>query len=162
MRTISSRLLLPGGVLAALLLLTLAAAPVAAQGDCSLTVTPRSGPPGTQFVFTGTGFTSTSMTLTRQGEPPRTLDLTADTDPFTVKLIGGEGDAGKWHAVAEGCSKGTTFRVTLPPTATSLNAGSGSTEDRSPVIAAFGLLAMLFLGVTTFLLPRVARSIRAR
>jgi hypothetical protein len=161
MRTILGRLLLPGGVLAAMLLL-LVAVPAAAQGNCSLTVTPRNGPPGTQFKFTGTGFTSTSMTLTRQGEEPRTLPLTnADTDPFTVKLIGGDGDVGRWHAVAEGCRNGATFRVTLPPTATQ-GVPSGTTEDRTPAVAAFGLLAVLFVGASTMLLPRVARSLRSR
>lgn len=155
------RLLLPGGVLAVMLLL-LVAVPVAAQNDCSLTVTPKNGPPGTEFKFTGTGFTSTSMTLTRQGDEPRTLEL-ADgaTDPFTVKLIGGEGDVGRWRAVAEGCSHGATFRVTLPPTATQ-DVPSGTSEDRTPAVAAFGLLAMLFVGASAMLLPRVARSLRSR
>lgn len=162
MSTTLRRLLVSGGVLVAALLL-LVAIPAAAQSGCSLTVSPRSGPPGTQFVFTGKGFTSDSMTLTRKGETPRTLPLTeGDKDPFTVKLIGGDGDVGAWRAVAAGCKDPATFRVNLPSTATIADAQRTVPPDRTPALLAFALLSVVFLGASAFLLPRVAGTLRAR
>ncbi len=36
--------------------------------DCTLTATPRTGAPGTEFVFKGTGFVPTTLSLTRGNE----------------------------------------------------------------------------------------------
>ena len=42
-----------------------------AAADCSLTVSPKTGAPGTEFVFRGKGFTPTTLTLTRGDEAPQ-------------------------------------------------------------------------------------------
>ena len=51
------------GVLALLALLALLAGWVSAQAAPAITVSPASGPPGTSFVVTGTGFTPGSTVL---------------------------------------------------------------------------------------------------
>jgi hypothetical protein len=151
----------------AVLALIVVFAPVAAADDCKLTVKPQHGPPGTQFVFTGRGFTPTVLRLKQDGRPAKSLDLSlGDQDPFTIKLLAGEKDTGRWRATAtdtsspDGCSASTTFRVTLPSTAT-VAAGIADT-DRTPVIAALGLLALVFVVASATLLPRIARAAGSR
>jgi hypothetical protein len=148
-----------------LLLLTLAAtSPVAAQSgdDCVLSVKPKNGGPGTEFVFTGSGYAPTRIVLKREGGPSKTVEVTpGQADDFTIRLIAGKGDAGTWRATAiepDGCRASVAFSVGLPPTST-----PGTTEDgRTPALAGLAALGLLFVLSSIVVLPRVTRSARSR
>ena len=132
---------------------------------CSLTVEPRTGPPGTQFVFTGAGFGMTRLTLTRDRETPRTVAVAAAGDPSTVRLIAGGGDIGRWRASGEGCGSATSFRVTEAAAAMPLSPQANGSDDPVAPVAflLLGLLlVVLLVGSGALLLPRLARSLGSR
>ena len=133
-----------------------------AAADCSLTAAPKSGAPGTEFVFKGKGFTPTTLTLTRGDEDPQTVDVSGPTgSSFTFNLVAGDPDVGKWRAVAAGCDDAATIRVTLPPTATEASTTTTPPPDDTAQLAGLTLLGVLFLGATALLLPRLTRAARA-
>lgn len=149
-----------------LLLLTLAAsAPALAQSgsDCTLSVNPKRGGPGTEFVFSGAGYSPTRIVLKRDGGPSKTVEITPDgTDEFTVRLVAGQNDTGAWRATAiepDGCRASVSFRVGLPPTAT-----IGGVDDgmRGAALAGFAALGALFVAASVVVLPRVTRNARSR
>jgi hypothetical protein len=135
-----------------LLVLAAAASAASARDDCSLTVTPRSGEPGTQFAIRGEGFYTNRIRLSRAGGTPRTMPVTSERDSFVVRLVADEPDAGRWRVSAKGCRETASLSVTLPPTAT-VAAEPARAEDRTPAIAAFAALGGLFL-VSSILLVR--------
>lgn len=148
-----------------LLLLALAtAAPALAQGsrDCALKVTPRNGGPGTEFAFSGSGYSPSKIVLRRKGGPTKTVQIpSSGDDSFTVRLVAGQGDTGSWKATAidaEVCSATTSFSVGLPPTAT---ADPGA-DTRGLALAAFAGLGALFVASSIVVLPRMTRSARNR
>lgn len=155
-----ARLLLT--ILATLGLALLLPAQVVGAQDCSLTASPKSGVPGTEFVFKGQGFPPSTITLTRDGEAPVTVDVSdTSADSFRFSLVAEDSDVGKWHAVAEGCDASVSIRVTLPPTATAPTpppADQGDTMQLAGLI----LLGVLFLSATALLLPRLTRATRGR
>jgi|GEM_PF-3441556 len=132
-----------------------------AAADCSLTVTPKTGVPGTEFVFKGKGFTPSTLSLTRGNEAPQVVDVSGPDSTFTFKLVAGDPDVGKWRAVADGCAVVASIRVTLPPTATETTA-SAPAQDEQAQLAGLVLVGVLFLGATALLLPRLTRAARAR
>jgi hypothetical protein len=153
---------LGGAVLALGMLLLTAMAPAAQAGSaaCTLSVTPESGPPGTEFVFSGSGYTPTTLTLRQDGKPPRVVPLDLGTaDPFSIPLLATQSDVGKWKVVAStdnpACSGIAEIKVTLPSTAT-IDAPDPALPNQDPAIAAFAGLAVLFL-VSTQLLYRRSR-----
>jgi hypothetical protein len=156
------RQVLAGGGLAALLLWSLAGVSFAGSANtCDLTVKPAAGPPGTEFVFRGSGYSPTELQLTRQGSPTRVVPLSLDgADPFHFSVVAGDGDVGKWKAVAmdaaAGCDGMAVIRVTLPGTFTIDDALA---VDRTPVLAAFAGLAGVFVLTTGFLVRRGRRQI---
>jgi hypothetical protein len=128
-------------------------------GTCELNVKPAAGPPGTEFVFSGSGYSPTELRLTRAGADPRVVPLNlAGVDPWSVSIVAGDGDVGKWKAMAvdaaAGCEGVATIRVTLPGTST-LDDG----VDRTPVVAAFAGLAGVFVVSAAFLMRRSRRPI---
>ncbi len=130
---------------------------------CSLTATPRTGAPGTEFVFKGNGFTPTTLTLTRGSEPPQVIDVSGGSSTsFTFSLVASDPDVGKWHADAAGCRRTTAIRVTLPPTTTSSADATATATDDTTELAGVTLLGVLFLTATALLLPRLTRAARAR
>ena len=139
------------GLLLVLFLAGIASA-ATSRGDCSLTVHPRSGEPGTQFAIRGEGFNTDQVTLNRAGSEARTIPVSADRDSFVVRLVAEEPDAGRWKVSARGCRETTSLRVTLPPTATKETEPSIS-NDRTPALVAFAALGGLFL-VSSFVLFR--------
>jgi hypothetical protein len=148
-----------------LLLLTLAAAsPVAAQGgdDCVLSVKPRNGGPGTEFVFTGSGYSPTRIVLKREGGTSRTVDVTPGAeDAFTIRLIAGKDDTGSWKATAiepDVCRASVVFSVGLPPTSTP----GAAADDPAPALAGLAALGLVFVLSSFVILPRVTRSARSR
>ncbi len=133
-----------------------------AAADCSLTVSPKTGDPGTEFVFKGQGFTPTTLTLTRGSETPQVVDVSGPSgSSFKFSLVAGDPDVGKWHAVAAGCDAVASIRVTLPPTATDAAATTTPPADDTTQLAGLVLLGVLFLGATALLLPRLTRAARA-
>lgn len=151
--------------LSLLLLAFASVSPVAAQDadDCVLKVQPRSGAPGTEFVFTGSGYTPARIVLKREGAPSKTVQVTAgDEDSFTIRLIAGPNDGGTWKATAiepDGCRAVVSFTVGLPPTSTMDAADDGT---RSAALAGFAALGALFILSSVVVLPRVTRSARSR
>ena len=139
MRTTFKHRLLAGAALAGALFITLIA-PTAAQGACSLTVQPKDGAPGTSFVFTGTGFTGTTVSLTKAGTDPIIVTVTDKADPFHVSLLASVGDVGHWRAVAAGCADPATFQVSMPPTTTAAGASVTTTPERAGSHPAAGRL----------------------
>ncbi len=130
--------------------------------DCSLTVSPRSGAPGTKFVFTGEGFQPTTLTLTRGDETPRVIAIDdTEATSFQTSLIADDSEVGRWSAVAAGCDDATSMRVTLPPTATASSVPPTRSEDTTQ-LAGLILLGVLFLSVIAVLLPRLTRAARSR
>lgn len=146
-----------------LLLAAVSPAVQAASADCTLSVTPASGPPGTEFTFTGSGYTPTMLTLTQAGKAPRVVPLNlGGADPFSIPLVAKQTDVGKWKVVASipdtECAGSAVIRVTLPPTDT-LNTPEAILVNEAPAIAAFAGLAVLFL-TSTLLLLRGSRARR--
>ena len=146
-----------------LLLAAMSPAAQAASAACTLSETPASGPPGTEFTFTGSGYTPTTLTLTQAGKPPRVVPLNlGNADPFSIPLVAKQTDVGKWKVVASipdtECAGSAIIRVTLPPTDT-LGAPEPTLVNDVPVIAAFVGLAVLFL-ISTLLLLRGSRARR--
>jgi hypothetical protein len=144
---------------AALLLLATSLSSAGAGTDCTLSVTPASGPPGTQFTFSGSGYTPTELRLTRDGAEPKVVPLDLQgADPFMVQLIAGKGDEGRWKAVASvddtACQGVAFIRITLPSTAT---AEPAATSTDLPELAALTGLAVLFL-VTAAVFVRRSRQ----
>jgi hypothetical protein len=130
--------------------------------DCSLTVAPKTGNPGTEFVFKGKGFTPTTLTLTRGEEAPQVVDVSGPTGTsFKFSLVASDPDVGKWRAAAAGCSDVASIRVTLPPTATDSAVTTTPEPDDTPRLAGLTLLGVLFLGATALFLPRLTRVARA-
>ena len=149
--------------LAPLLLALAAASPVAAQDDCTLTVKPKQGGPGTEFVFSGSGYSPTRIVLRQDGGPTKTVAVTPDdSDSFTIRLVAGKGDTGDWRATAvepDACRASASFTVGLPPTST-----VESTDDglRGAAMAGFAALGGLFVAASVVVLPRVTRNARSR
>ncbi len=130
--------------------------------DCTLSATPKSGAPGTAFVFKGKGFTPTTLSLTRGNEAAQVVDVSGgSSSSFTFQLVAGDPDVGKWTAVADGCDASVSIRVTLPPTTTAATTPAPPPDD-SNQLAGLVLVGILFLGATALLLPRMTRAARSR
>jgi hypothetical protein len=136
----------PISALAAVLLALLPAAlPVAAaEAACELSVTPRHGPPGTEFVFSGSGYTPTRLTLRQEGSDPKVMELDlGEADPFEIPLVAMEADAGTWTATASvpgtDCHGRATIRVTLPST----SAAAAPDETAGQLALGAGVLALV-------------------
>jgi hypothetical protein len=148
--------------LVALLILPAGGVTLAGAGDgCDLAVKPSSGPPGTEFVFSGSGYSPTELWLTCDGAEPRVVPLNlGGADPFQFSIVAGDSDVGKWKAVAvdatAGCQGVAVIRITLPGTST-LAESTG--PDRTPVLAALGGLAGVFVLSAAFVLRRSRRPI---
>lgn len=165
MRTRIGRSLALLSTLSLLLLSLAASSPVLAQRgpDCELSVKPRSGGPGTEFVFSGAGYSPTRIVLKRDGGPTRTVRVTpGESDAFTIRLVAGQDDTGIWKATAiepDGCRASASFRVGLPPTSTIDGVDDGM---RGAALAGFAALGALFVAASVVVLPRVTRNARSR
>lgn len=106
-----------GVSLAALLFLSVEASAVMAQsGACSVEVSPRAGAAGTVFVFSGSGFKPTELTLHKDDSDAGVHDVDVGTeDPWQVSVRSRPGDEGAWVAElsSDACSATAQFRVTL-------------------------------------------------
>ncbi len=137
---------------------TLAAEPE----TCSLSVTPSEGPPGTEFVFSGSGYTPTHLTLKQRGSPPRVTELDLEgADPFEIPVLATEAEAGRWTVIAsiEGteCAGRASINVILPDTAPLAGAPTADGPAQPIVLLAFGALSALFIACAWLLMRRFAR-----
>ena len=140
------RRLLGGIALAAMLVWPTGGAALAAGTDCTMTVDPASGPPGTQFTFNGSAFTPTEFRLT-QGSVKKVVPVElSGADPWEYSFVAGDADVGKWKVVAadgaDGCQATAQIRVTLPPTST---IDPTASPDKLPALAALLGLAVVFV-----------------
>ena len=152
-------------ILATLGLALLVPLSTVAAADCSLTVSPTTGVPGTEFVFKGKGFTPTTLTLTRGDEAPQVdrRERRHRRRRSSSALVAEDTDVGNWRAVAAGCEDAASIRVTLPPTATEARDHDDQPPpDDTAQLAGMTLLGVLFLGATALLLPRLTRAARSR
>lgn len=138
---------------------TLGAGPEA----CSLSVTPSQGPPGTEFIFSGSGYTPTHLTLKQRGSEPRVTELDLQgADPFEIPVVATEAEAGRWTVIAsiEGteCAGRASINVILPDTAPLAAPPPAVDAPAQPVVLiAFGLLGALFIAGAWLLTRRFGR-----
>ena len=103
-------------------MLTLSAGNAFAQdNECDVSVSPRAAVAGSVFVFTGSGYDPTRLTLQKEGGDAINHELTVgDADPWEVTVRSRVGDEGTWSASFEDatldCTATTEFRVTLSNT----------------------------------------------
>ena len=141
------RRLLGGVALAAMLLWPAGGVAMAAGSTCTMTVDPPSGPPGTSFTFSGSGFTPTQFSLTQKNVATRILTVSLKAaDPWTYLFVAGDKDTGRWKVTASagqgGCQASAQVHVTLPSTAT---ADPLAPADRTPAIAALAAMMLVFV-----------------
>ncbi len=120
--------LVPSLLLQGLLILLLLPAVVVGAEECELSVTPSTGRAGTEFTFSGSGYSPSKLTLIKEGGAESTVDVTP-MDPFTIKITAQAGDEGEWTARAwipeTECVGEATFTVQLPPTDALTDASPG-------------------------------------
>ncbi len=144
-------------VAALLCLLTLSASATLAQEvlSCSVQVAPRAAPAGSVFVFNGTGFKPTTLTLQKGSSEPIVHEVAVgDTDPWEVTVRSRTGDEGTWTATfsdpVTNCEANTSFRVTLSNTDAlsdlSGNIGGGAPALLYVLVVVFGFTGGLVIG----------------
>jgi len=149
------RVLAPIGAL--LMLTTLSAGTVLAEDtDCTVWVNPRAAVGGTVFVFSGSGYSPSTLSLQKRGDAPIDHELSvSDTDPWEVSVRSRVGDEGTWTASFEDptvpCTASVRFRVTLSNTDAISDAVSAVRSGPDPIalllgVTAVGLGGGLFIG----------------
>jgi hypothetical protein len=126
-------------------------------------VKPGEAPPGSEFVFSGSGYQPDALVLRQKGEEPRRIPIEpGDGDTFEVRLIAGKRDSGTWTATAvdpELCRASVSFTVGLPPTAADAPIAPA---DQGLLMAGMAALGGLFIVSSLAFLPRITRSVRTR
>ena len=149
------RVLAPVGAL--LLMLTLSAGTAFAQDtECTVSVNPRAAVGGSVFVFSGSGYSPTKLTLKKDDDDPINHDLNVgESDPWEVTVRSRVGDEGTWSATFEdavmGCTAATEFRVTLSNTdaiSDAVNAARSGSDSLALYLGVivFGFGGGLFIG----------------
>lgn len=141
------------------LLVALAVAPTPVLADhcgADATITPRSGPPGTTFVFKANLGEPSDLHLYRDGALVRSVFLD-DRDFVRYAIRTGAGDAGSWRARAEArgspdCAAEATFTVVGTP--------DTSTEDAPSPAASSWVFVALAGGIASLLALRGSRVSR--
>lgn len=148
----------------ALLISLPAGAALAADAGCELAVSPSSGPPGTEFVFSGSGYTPTQLTLRQRDAESRVLELDLDSaDPFEIPFVATEADSGRWTVIASipetECAGKAVVNVTLPPTTTIAEVAGVTPNgpDRGLLFAGFAAMVSVFVLAAGLLMGRLAR-----
>ena len=131
-------------------MLTLSAGAVLADSTpttCSADVAPEVAPSGSVFVFSGTGFQPTRLTLRKVGGEPVVHELAVgDADPWEVTVRSRTGDEGSWTATFSDsdndCTAIVGFRVTL--------ASTDVVDDVVAAVQAPGAPLLLYAAVIVF------------
>lgn len=116
----SIRRLLGGLGMVACVLLS-AGSVLAAPQDCEVQVSPRAAPAGSVFVFSGSGYKPTELTLQKGDGAVASHELSlGDDDAWEFTLRSRIGDEGTWTAnfidPDHGCTATISIRVTLSNT----------------------------------------------
>ena len=142
---------------------TSAGSAIAAQpGTCIVQVSPRAASSGSSFVFSGSGFVPTEMTLRRSGARPISHDLNLNhADPWEATVRSRVGDEGTWTATFRqpelACTASVDFRVTLINTDLVDDITAWTTSSPAPVLL---YLAVIVFGFSGGVL--IGRRVRSR
>lgn len=153
------------GAMLWLLCLAAASALAAEPGICQVQVNPRAAASGSVFVFNGSGFAPTELTLEREGGEPITHDLNVgEADPWEFTVRSRTGDEGTWTASfsdpALNCTATVEFRVTLSDTDLIGDTAADTTSSSAP---AFLYLAVIVFGFSGgVVIGRRIQHVRAR
>jgi len=126
----------------------------AADKQCSVTVSPKSGTAGQSFTFSGSGFEPAQLTLHKNDAEAGVHDLTISKDTWQVSVISRPGDEGSWSAEFDSatCTAVATFKVTLTNTDVSpIASGAPTTGNGLPsslvlAVVGVGLGGGIFMG----------------
>ncbi len=129
---------------------------LAAQPEtCDVRVSPRAAAGGSVFVFSGSAFVPTELTLQKGDAEPISHDLNVgDADPWEVTVRSRTGDEGTWTATfsdpALDCTASVEFRVTLSNTDL-IEDVVAATSSPAPVplyvvVIVFGFAAGMLIG----------------
>lgn len=115
------RLLAAAGAALWMLAVFVGSAIAAEPGTCDVHVSPRAAAAGSVFIFNGSGFMPTELTLQKEGGEPISHDLNVNEgDPWEVTVRSRAGDEGTWSAsffdTDANCTAAVEFRVTLSNT----------------------------------------------
>lgn len=132
--------------------------------DCDLSVSPTEGPPGTEFVFSGSGYSPTQFTLRQAGTEPVVFDPElGGVDPWEFPFVATEAEAGRWAVIASipetECAGKVVIRVNLPDTSIVAKPTEPPIPQGQGLILAAGGLVALFILATGLFVRRV--SLRA-
>ncbi len=140
------RVIAPAGAL--LLMLSLYAGTAAARGgDCTVSVSPHAAVGGSVFVFSGSGYSPTTLSLQKAGNDPIDHDIDVGaSDPWEVSVRSRVGDEGTWTASFEDadvpCTASTRFRVTLNNTDAISDAVSAASSGSTPIALYVGVIVV--------------------
>jgi hypothetical protein len=128
-----------GGFLALVWLLSFQVGPiVATHSGCDVQVSPRTGPAGSQFEFSGSRFQPTQLRLVPKTGTPVAHDIDVDSaGPWQYKVDSLTGDQGMWVAVftdpQTSCTAKAVFWVTATTGASTESAMASSNANSSSV-----------------------------
>ena len=135
---------LVGGFVALVWMLSFQVGPiVAARSGCDVQVSPRSGPAGSQFVFSGSSFQPTQLRLVPKTGTPVAHDINVDSaDHWQYNIRSLSSDQGMWVAVftdpQTSCTGKAVFWVTAPTagsTGSTTASSNGVSSSVSPTAA---------------------------
>jgi len=143
-------------------ILALSAGSALAVGpECDVQVSPRAAPAGSVFVFTGSGYQPSELTLQKaDGELISHVLNVGDSDPWEVTLRSRVGDEGPWTAnfidPDSDCTETVSFRVTLSSTDLIDDIAAATSAAPTPWLL---YLAVVVFGFTSGVLIGRARSL---
>ncbi|MEX2547423.1 MAG: hypothetical protein WD830_06485 [Chloroflexota bacterium] len=142
------RLLVTLGALAWMLAASAGSALAADPQTCEVHVNPLAASGGSVFVFSGSGFKPTQLTLQKEDDGPINHDLNVgDADPWEVTVRSRAGDEGTWSASFNDpviqCTAVAEFRVTLSSTDLVEDIAAAAAGTRPAPLALY-LLVILF------------------
>lgn len=145
------RLLATFGAMLWLLCLSAGSAMAAEPATCHARVHPRAAAAGSVFVFSGSGFVPTQLTLERSGSDPIEHDLNVGgDDPWETTVRSRAGDEGIWTASfadpALKCTARVEFRVTLSNTDLIGDIAAATTSSTAPVLLYLAVIVLGFGG----------------
>jgi hypothetical protein len=119
--------------------------------SCTVNVAPRAAEAGSSFVFSGSGYDPTTLTLQKNNEPPSVHDLNlGDADPWTVTVRSRVGDEGRWTATftdaTANCQAEAQFRVTLSNTDAVADVSSTPPTHQQPLLLYLAVVAAAITG----------------
>lgn len=136
---------------------------LAAPQDCEVQVSPRVGPAGSVFVFSGSGYKPTELTLQQDAAVASHELSLGDGDAWEFTLRSRIGDEGTWTANFVdpdlGCTATVSIRVTLSDTDLVDDIAAATSSTTTPWLL---YLSVVVLGFTSgLLMGRLRTWVRA-